>query len=233
MRTVHPAGSHRASRWMTAGCLAAAATLTLAACAKKTSTGSGTAPTTPPGVSVNEGLVPGVGTVIVNGSGRTLYVLSSEAGGKITCTDANGCTAVWPDTELPAGVQAATAGPGVDASQLGTVKDAAGKLYVTFGGYPLYTYSGDDAPGVAGGQGITSFGGTWTTMSVSGTVMAPPVPSPKPSPSPSPARSVVPPAVHTATTPPGAAPTHTTAPAPTTAAPSPSPQPTYTYNYGY
>jgi len=231
MRTFHHAGPHRASRWMTAGCLAAAATLTLAACAKKTTSGTGATSPTPPGVSVNEGLVPGVGTVIVNGSGRTLYVLSSEAGGKITCTDANGCTAVWPDTELPAGVQSATAGSGVDASQLGTVKDTAGKLYATFGGYPLYTFSGDDAPGVAKGQGINSFGGTWTTMSVSGTVMAPPGPSPtpKPAPSPSPAISVVPPAVHTTT--PAPVPTHTTAPAATTAPPSPSPQPTY--NYGY
>ncbi|HEU5001399.1 MAG TPA: hypothetical protein VFW71_01280 [Actinomycetota bacterium] len=229
MRTFRSTSPLRASRWMTAGCLAAAATLTLAACAKKTSTGSGNTPKTPPGVSINEALVPGLGTVVVNGSGRTLYALSSEAGGNITCTDANGCTAVWPDTELPSGVKAATAGPGVDASQLGTVKDAAGKSHVTFGGYPVYTYSGDASPGVATGQGIHSFGGTWETLSVSGTVMAPPAPSPAPSPSPAPVKSVVPPAVHTTTPAPVA--THTTAPAPSPTAAPPSPQPTY--NYGY
>ena len=50
--------------------------------------------------------VSGLGTALVNGSGQTFYTLRSEAGGKLTCTDANGCTKVWPDIELPAGAQA-------------------------------------------------------------------------------------------------------------------------------
>src|SRR5579859_2545418 len=54
--------------------------------------------------------VSGLGTVLVNGSGQTFYTLSSEAGGKLTCTDANGCTKVWPDTELPSGVTSAVVG---------------------------------------------------------------------------------------------------------------------------
>ena len=112
--------------------------------------------------------VSGLGTVLVNGNNRTIYILSSEAGGKLTCTDANGCTNVWPDTELPSGVTAAVSGSGVQSSQLGTVTSSDGKLYVTYGGYPLYTYSGDNGPMQSGGQGIQSFGGTWYAIDASG-----------------------------------------------------------------
>jgi predicted lipoprotein with Yx(FWY)xxD motif len=112
------------------------------------------------GITVSAKSVAGLGTVLVNGQGQTLYVLSSEKGGKITCVDDNGCTKVWPDSELPKGVTAATAGSGIQASLLGTVKNDEGELYVTYGGYPLYTYTGDTGPGTAKGEGITAFGGT-------------------------------------------------------------------------
>jgi predicted lipoprotein with Yx(FWY)xxD motif len=118
-------------------------------------------------VTISAKSVPGVGTVLVNGQGRTLYLLNSEKGGKITCTDANGCTKIWPDTELPKGMTAATAGSGVQASLLGTVK-SDGALYVTYNGWPLYTFSGDSGSGAAHGQGITSFGGTWYALTSSG-----------------------------------------------------------------
>lgn len=116
--------------------------------------------------------VPGVGTVLVNGQGRTLYLLTSEKGGKITCTDANGCTKIWPDTELGKGMMAAKAGSGIEPSLLGTVKGEDGSLYITYNHWPLYTYAGDSAPGQAHGQGITSFGGTWYAVSTSGTPVA-------------------------------------------------------------
>lgn len=120
------------------------------------------------GVTIKAASVAGYGMVLVDGNGRTLYMLTSEQGGKITCTDANGCTKVWPDTELPKGVSAATAGPGIQASLLSTVKDASGSLYVTYGGWPLYTYTGDSSTGQANGENITSFGGTWYVLDVSG-----------------------------------------------------------------
>jgi predicted lipoprotein with Yx(FWY)xxD motif len=63
---------------------------------------------------------------------------------------------------------AATAGSGVQSSLLGTVKDASGKLEVTYNHWPLYTFSGDSGPGVAKGQGISNFGGTWYVLSSSG-----------------------------------------------------------------
>ena len=161
-----------------AGGGALAAALGLAACGSSGSsgaagTGSGsnsgsTASSQAAAPTISTAAVAGFGTVLVNGDGRTLYLLTSEKGGKITCTDDNGCTKIWPDTELPSGVTAAKAGSGLQMSLLGTVRDAKGSLYVTYGGWPLYTYSGDSGPGEANGEGITSFGGTWYLISAAG-----------------------------------------------------------------
>ena len=160
------------SRGFTAGVLGTAAALALAGCSKKatTSTGSSSSPTSSDAaITIMTANVPGVGTVLVNGNNRTLYELSSEQGGKITCTDANGCTAVWPDTELPSGKTAGIAGTGTQASLLSTVKSPDGKLYLTYNTFPLYTYTGDTGPGTAAGQGINTFGGTWSAITPAGT----------------------------------------------------------------
>ena len=111
--------------------------------------------------------VPGVGSVLVNGQGKTLYMLTSEQGGKITCTASNGCTQVWPETVVASGSSAA-AGSGVQSSLLGTVTGASGSPEVTYNHWPLYTFSGDSGPGVAHGQGLTSFGGTWYVLDAAG-----------------------------------------------------------------
>ncbi|HEY2427783.1 MAG TPA: hypothetical protein VGI06_02550 [Acidimicrobiales bacterium] len=169
MITAHTPSTRRARRWLAAGALTAATTIALAACGSSASSkSSAAAPPSTGGFAVSTASVAGVGTVLVDGSGNTLYVLSSEKGGKLTCTDANGCTAVWPDTELPSGVTQATAGSGVQASLLGTVKSSDGHLYVTYASYPLYRFSGDNAAGTAHGEGITSFGGTWYAVTPSG-----------------------------------------------------------------
>jgi predicted lipoprotein with Yx(FWY)xxD motif len=163
-------------RLMVGGLTAAA--LVLAACGSSSdeateTTSTSSAPTTTApaaGVTIATADVAGIGTVLVNGKdGRTLYLLSSEQGGKLTCTDENGCTKAWPPTELPSGATAAAAGKGVDAAKLGTVKSADGELYVTYGSYPLYEFAKDSGPGEAKGQGISSFGGTWYVISPAGT----------------------------------------------------------------
>jgi hypothetical protein len=53
-------------------------------------------------------------------------------------------------------------------STMGKNKDASGNLEVTYNHWPLYTFSGDPGPGVAKGQGLTSFGGTWYVLNGSG-----------------------------------------------------------------
>ena len=165
MRSFAQLNRHARQSWWAGIAAFAAGGLALSACgssAATTTAATGPAGTDAPssaGVTISAADVPGMGTVLVNGEGRTLYLLSTEAGGKLTCTDDNGCTKVWPDTELPADVTQATAGSGIQASLLGTVKSADGNLYVTYGGFPVYEFSGDSGPGTVNGQGITSFGG--------------------------------------------------------------------------
>jgi predicted lipoprotein with Yx(FWY)xxD motif len=161
--------------WLLAGGLALGTAATVAACgSSSSSTAAGSSSSSAPAgassaasATISAKSVPGVGTVLVNGQGQTLYMLTSEKGGKITCTQTNGCTQAWPETLLANGATA-TAGSGVQSSLLGTVKDASGNLEVTYNHWPLYTFSGDSGPGVAKGQGLTSFGGTWYVLSGSG-----------------------------------------------------------------
>ena len=85
--------------------------------------------------------------MVVDGKGRTVYILTSAAKKNVPCTDASGCTGTWPDLPFPDGTSAATAGSGLDASLLGTMKLADGETYPTYNGYLMYEYSGDSAPG--------------------------------------------------------------------------------------
>lgn len=112
--------------------------------------------------------VSGVGAVVVDGKGRTVYILTSGGHTNVPCTDASGCTKLWPDLPLPSGVSAARAGTGLKASLLGTKQLADGETYPTYNGWLMYEYAGDSGPGQARGQGIKSFGGTWYALNVSG-----------------------------------------------------------------
>ena len=173
---IRPGLRRSAGRRLLVGSLAVSAAVTVAACGSSSSSGTaaGSSSSAPAGASstaattVSTKSIPGVGTVLVNAQGQTLYLLTSEKGGKITCTASNGCTQVWPETTLASGMTAATAGSGVQSSLLGTVKDASGNLEVTYNHWPLYTFSGDSGPGVAKGQGLTNFGGTWYVLNTSG-----------------------------------------------------------------
>jgi predicted lipoprotein with Yx(FWY)xxD motif len=166
------------SRWLAVAVIGATG-LGVAACSSSSKPSS--VQTTPPagqstagqstsGVTVSATNVPGAGMVLVNGSGQTLYLLSSEQGGKVTCTSAQ-CTSAWPPMALPAGTTAATAGSGVQSSLLGTAKAPDGAMEVTYNSYPLYTFKGDSGPGMAKGLGLASFGGTWYPIDTSGSAV--------------------------------------------------------------
>jgi predicted lipoprotein with Yx(FWY)xxD motif len=111
--------------------------------------------------------VSGVGKVVVDGNGRTVYILTSGGHTNVPCTNANGCTKVWPSLPLPVGSSAATAGAGIRSSRLGT-KKIAGKTYPTYNNWLIYEYTGDSGPGQANGEGIKSFGGTWYALNAAG-----------------------------------------------------------------
>jgi predicted lipoprotein with Yx(FWY)xxD motif len=95
------------------------------------------------------------GTVLV--SGKTLYSLRPSS----TACNAS-CLKIWPELLLPKGVTKATAGAGVIASKLGTVKRSGG-LQVTYAGKPLYWFSKDTAPGQVKGN-VSDTWGKWSDV---------------------------------------------------------------------
>lgn len=122
-----------------------------------------------PGTEFRTASVSGFGKVVVDGKGRTVYILTSGTQKNVPCTDASGCTKLWPDLPLPDRVSAAKAGMGMNASLLSTMKNMTdGETYPTINGWLVYEYSGDSGPGQANGQGIKSFGGTWYVLNASG-----------------------------------------------------------------
>ena len=115
-------------------------------------------------VFVSLGNVAGLGQVLVDSGGHTLYAFSADAGGKPTCEGA--CAKAWPPLLVEQGEPEPSNGAG--AARLGTVTRADGSRQVTYAGHPLYSFAGDKAPGEANGDGSSAFGGTWTPLKGSG-----------------------------------------------------------------
>jgi len=163
-------------KWVASISLAAAVALGLAACGgddssstAATASATSTASASAPGTSFSTANVSGLGDVVVDGNGRTVYVLTSDGQKNVPCDDGSGCTKAWPDLPLPDGVAAAKAGTGIQASLLATMKAADGETYPTYNGWLMYEFAGDKGPGQGKGQGITSFGGTWYALTPAGT----------------------------------------------------------------
>ncbi len=110
--------------------------------------------------------VPGLGKIITDGKGLTLYMYAPDHRGRSRCSGF--CAQQWPPLVLPRGVTRPEAGPGVRASLLGTVRRANGELQRTYGGWPLYLWIGDQSPGQATGQADDM--GLWYVLSVTGAV---------------------------------------------------------------
>lgn len=111
--------------------------------------------------------VPGLGTVLANSSGHTLYLFAPDRHRRVTCTGT--CTAVWPPLKLQG--RTARAGGKARASLLGSDPSPEGGRVVTYKGWPLYTYVGDRKAGEAKGQGLNLNGGLWYVLAPSGRVI--------------------------------------------------------------
>ena len=102
-----------------------------------------------------------LGTVLVDGGGRTLYLFTSDTGADSACFDA--CADTWPPLTIAGGPP--VAGDGVDESLLGTARRDGGALQVTYNGHRLHSYAGDRKAGDVEGQGI---GNSWSVVSPAG-----------------------------------------------------------------
>jgi predicted lipoprotein with Yx(FWY)xxD motif len=112
---------------------------------------------------------PGIGAVLVSGTGQALYVYTPEKGGAIKCTGA--CASVWPPLKLLVGTTPAISSA-VHPNLVGTVTDPSGGRIITYAGWPLHTYASDASHGTYRGQGS---GGQWYLISPSGPVITKPV----------------------------------------------------------
>ena len=107
-----------------------------------------------------------LGTVLVDGLGRTLYLFEGDAPGRSACTGE--CVRPFPPL-LTGGT--AIPRPGVRVSLLGVVLRPDGTTQVTYADRPLYLFAGDAAPGDVKGQGIDAFGAQWFVVAATGEVL--------------------------------------------------------------
>jgi predicted lipoprotein with Yx(FWY)xxD motif len=157
------------SRVTTALVLFAALVLVVAGCggggSSSTSTSSETSASSG-GTTVSASEVPGLGAVLVDSEGLTVYEFAKDQGSTSSCYGA--CEQGWP----PVVAEGKPSGEGAMASQLGTTKRKDGTMQVTYAGHPLYTFAEDTAPGEANGNESTAFGGKWSAMDESGEAVA-------------------------------------------------------------
>ena len=153
----------------------AAGLAALAACSSSSSSSS-SAPSTAPASSASAtgsaaGAAPGAAaataaglktasiggvTVLTNAKGFTLYSFAPDTATKSACSGA--CATAWPPQPASATV----------TSPYTSIKRPDGITQLVFSGHPLYTFTGDTAPGTASGNGVNAFGGLWHEVPASG-----------------------------------------------------------------
>jgi len=102
----------------------------------------------------------GIGTVLADGKGLTVYWFAKDTATASTCTGA--CAAAWPPVTAAGTLTAASAVGG----KLGAITRPGGTKQVTYDGHPLYTFTADTAPGQANGNGVDSFGAKWYAITI-------------------------------------------------------------------
>ncbi len=98
-------------------------------------------------------------TILTTAQGRTLYYRTTDMPPTTVCS--GGCASAWPPL-LVSGSSTPTSATSLPG-KLSAQADANG-TQVEYNGHPLYTYSGDTAPGQTTGEGV---GGIWHVVTPS------------------------------------------------------------------
>ena len=98
-----------------------------------------------------------LGAMLVEASGRTLYLFTNDERNVSNCS--GGCAGAWPPLVT---VDDPAAGDGVDGGLLSTLTREDGSAQVTYNGRPVYYYAGDEKPGDTNGHEV---GGVWFAVS--------------------------------------------------------------------
>ena len=114
------------------------------------------------------------GQILVDGSGRTLYLFEADTSSTSTCNGA--CATAWPP-DTTTGTPKST---GLTSSLVGTSTRADHTTQVTYKGHPLYYFADDSKPGDINGQGATAFGGKWYVVSPTGNAITTTATTPTP-----------------------------------------------------
>lgn len=111
---------------------------------------------------------PELGTIVADAEGRTLYRFDDDSADPPTTTCVDACATQWPpyvvDREGTLSLE------GVEQSAVGLVERPDGTTQLTLGGWPVYRFSGDTAPGATEGQGAS---GTWFAVTPDGKKASP------------------------------------------------------------
>lgn len=126
---------------------------------------AGKAKAAPAKVTINSKQIGKFGNILVTSTGLVLYMFVPDKDQKVTCVSL--CAATWPPVFVASG-GTVTAGAGVQQSMLGTDPDPAGGKVVTYDGWPLYGYTGDQTPGQTTGQAVNVNGGLWYVINTAG-----------------------------------------------------------------
>ena len=105
----------------------------------------------------------GLGAMLVDAQGRTLYLWKADTGKASMCSGE--CARDWPPVTTKG---APHAGSGAKAALLGTIKRSDGGTQVTYAGHPLYRFAGDTGSGQVTGQGSPAFGAPWWVVAPRG-----------------------------------------------------------------
>jgi predicted lipoprotein with Yx(FWY)xxD motif len=143
------------------------ATVALAGCGG--SKASHALPTTSDGRPATVGVAStGLGDVLVNRQGHTLYLFARDSGTTSACTGA--CAVNWP----PLRVQGTpVVGSGATSSDVAKTTRPDGSAQLTYKSHPLYTFVNDKKPGDTNGEGLNAFGGSWFAVSPAGDKVTP------------------------------------------------------------
>jgi predicted lipoprotein with Yx(FWY)xxD motif len=114
---------------------------------------------------VSLGEAAGVGKILVDSEGMTLYYFQKDqkGSGKSKCEGA--CAEAWPPLITEGEPEAMT---GVKAAMLGTIQRKDGTTQVTYAGWPLYTFVEDKKPGEDNGTDSKAFGAAWYPLHSNG-----------------------------------------------------------------
>ena len=146
---------HRTTRNRLAGIVAAATITSSFLLAGGSGAGALTSPT------LVSSKVTNYGAVLANRTNHTLYLLSTEVGGKVHCIKT--CLTTWIPVLVRSTTKTITLGANVKG-KIGFVARSSTTKQVTFNSYPVYTFVGDGGPSKSLGEAVVADGGTWLML---------------------------------------------------------------------